>query len=234
MTTSSLSSQILLSWTSDQWHSLGIYDQPTQALIISLSDHPRPSEEIKDGLLQQYQGSVKTLINLTFDDLLQRLITLKYVGQDQEHFDLTAQLKAQLISVIDGTFGQKVPNPNTPEAKPTGEDEATPRSSVSESKYIDPLERISKADESIYTIRRLNQVLNALDGLTLMHKQLHESIQMDLSDFNRLLKKMSDFDLIRYEDQRIKLHFHGSKIIRLLRDERKKTLARIAERMRRE
>ena len=66
-----------------------------------------------------------------------------------------------------------------------------------------------------------------------MHQQLHESTQMNLADFNLLLRKMSDFDLIRYEDHRIKLHFHGSKIIRLLRDDRKKTLARIAERMRR-
>ena len=105
-------------------------------------------------------------------------------------------------------------------------------SHAEESKYIDPLDRISEKDESIYTIRRLNQVLNALDGFTLMYKQLHESTQMNPSDFNRLLQKMSEFDLIRQEDNLIKLHFHGSKVIRLLRDERKKTLARIAERMR--
>ena len=101
-----------------------------------------------------------------------------------------------------------------------------------ESKYVDPLDRISEKDESIFTIRRLNQILNALDGLTLMRKQLHESVQMSHADFGQLLDKMSAFDLIRCENNRIKLHFHGNKIVRLLRNERHKTLARIAERMR--
>ena len=235
MTTSSSSSQALLSWTSEQWHLLEIYDQPTQALITYLSDTPRPSEDIKDALLRQYQGGAQTLIQLTFDDLLQRLVTLQYVSQDQDVFDLTEVLREQINSIVEGRFDEEDPQDISDHSSIIFEDDLPSAPSTdSDQKYIDPLDRISTKDESIYTIRRLNQILNALDGLTLMHAQLRESVQMELSDFNRLLQKMSDFDLIRYEDHRIKLHFHGSKIIRLLRDERKKTLARIAERMRRE
>lgn len=98
--------------------------------------------------------------------------------------------------------------------------------------YVDPLDHISRAIESPFTIRRLDQILVYLDGLVLPREQVGELLKIPSADRDIVFDAMNRLGLTHQENEYIKLDFLGLRIARLTREERLKQLAVIASRLR--
>ena len=100
--------------------------------------------------------------------------------------------------------------------------------------FVDPMEHISKANESPFTIRRLDRILTSLDGIPLLTNRLAELLKVPLSEVEEVFTATDRLGLTLRTGDYIKLEFAGTKIARLPREERLKTLAIMASRLRRE
>lgn len=101
--------------------------------------------------------------------------------------------------------------------------------------YIDPLQHISKANETPFTIRRLDLILTSLDGLVIKQESFRELLKLNLVDFDLIFDATDRLDLTRRtDDGYIRLDFHGISLARQDRPKRLKALSMIASRLRRE
>ena len=101
--------------------------------------------------------------------------------------------------------------------------------------YIDPLKHISKANETPFTIRRLDLILTNLDGLVIKQESFRELLNLSLVDFELIFDATDRLGLTRRtDDGYVRLDFHGISLARQDRPKRLKALSMIASRLRRE
>ena len=101
--------------------------------------------------------------------------------------------------------------------------------------YIDPLQHISKGNETPFTIRRLDLILTNLDGLVIKQESFRELLNLNLHDFDLIFDATDRLGLTRRtDDGYVRLDFHGISLARQDRPKRLKALSMIASRFRRE
>ena len=100
--------------------------------------------------------------------------------------------------------------------------------------YVDPLNHISSAIETPFTIRRLDQIATYLDGVVLPREEVGEQLNIPLSERAMIFDATTRLGLTRQDGEYLKLDFLGVRIARMPRDERLKTLAMMASRLRSE
>ena len=215
-------------FTLKDWFSLGVYQDFQQLIIKSACAEAMIEHQIKQEIAQALEGPPQALFRLTCSELIDQLVDEEKVLRS----DGRVEVHPMWLEVITRYLGgHSDPFLIPQQEEPSSIDEKKTASSTRE--YVDPLSRISDEAETLFTTRRLDAALTALDGLTLLQDGLRQLLSMeDSTDFIRLLEAMETFELIRREGQYVKLDLHGNKVIRLARTERLKALGLIAKRMR--
>ena len=231
----------LLSTLDEQgWQDLQIYEDLQRWILIDLAKEALSETELKQHVLTRVQGTAAILFDLVFSDFLQLLIKQDLIVSTEDQLTLSDGFKEKVVSQISEIDSDERQSTLPSENSVTKETQITSTDSldehfVSKKNYVDPLTYISSGHkETLFTIRRLDRLLNALDGLTIQQNRLQEILNLPPSSLSRLLKQTNQMEMTRIDGQFIKLHWHGHKLVRLARQERLKTLGRIAARMRKE
>jgi hypothetical protein len=215
-------------FTLKDWFSLGVYQDFQQLIIKSAFADSMLEHQLKQEVSQTLEGSPQALFRLTCSELIDQLVDEEKVLRSDGKIAVHPIWLEVITRYLDG-HSDPFLIPQREEAPSREEKKIAP----STREYVDPLSRISDEVETLFTTRRLDAALTALDGLTLLQDGLRQLLSMENStDFTRLLESMETFELIRCEGQYVKLDLHGNKVIRLARPERLKALGLIAKRMR--
>ena len=230
--------------TREEWHSLRVYQDLYQLLLTLIHDeraHDLSSSEegeplhlddsaLRSRALERLSGPPKQLLKLTFEELIQQLIDARWIKRVDERLSLSYSFERRISRLLDGLDPFEVAQKTS--AKRSAE---APRRSEPELEYVDLFAHVSEEDDTLLTARHLEQVVAALDGLTLLVDGLYELISFsDDPRFPALLSTMERATLLKREGQYIKLELQGAQIAREERAERLKLLGVIAERMRRD
>lgn len=222
----------------EDWHDLGIYQDFYQNLLIEISQESQDEKILKDILINQFEGVKKTLFTLTAHELIDQLIEFKYCYRQESLIVLNPKWYKKVLQQQSLWVEQEQEQDQDEKTEAINEiliADSIVSDSEQTQEYLDPMSYLSDESESLFTANRLENVLNALDGLTLLEKQLNALLNLSTNeDFQHLINVMEHHELIRREAPFIRLNFHGNKVVRLNRSEKQKTLARLASRMRRE
>lgn len=229
------------------WQKLGLYQHFHQLLFITLlKQYPGPDKPTKESLTLQAKsdldGPVQKLFELTASEHIDHLIDTQWLTfEDGLLLPSTERVELLLTQISLSSDGQQVyltlDQPSTERADVIDLEPDIPTKRIKERTslpYVDPLEHISQANESPFTIRRLDRILTSLDGFPLLKDRLAELIRMPRGEVEEVFSATDRLGLTRQEGEYIKLEFSGTKIARLPREERLKTLAVMASRLRRE
>jgi hypothetical protein len=248
----------LISLNDEQWRELGLFQRFHQDLFKTYLQFMYLSEDTstmvchKEDLIETLQLSLdqklKTLFSLTASELIEELHSADWLNNTQGVIDIPLrrwhQLKDQLLSTEEGVIEiqQLRPKPSESELKAEltrkREEEKVAKRAERLKKsleYIDPLKHILEANETPFTIRRLDQILTSLDGIVLRQDSFRDLLRMGLEEYQVIFDATDRLGLTHQSDDGyIRLDFHGTSIARQARPKRLKTLSMIASRLRRE
>ena len=203
-------------------------------------------------LIDHTQKSIEPALNLLFTLTASELIdelchTDWFKSQDSGltlHPNRWYQLQKQVQVTTDGALQINTAIPNNLDsnvrARKSRQDEESITARRAERlkkslEYIDPLQHISKANETPFTIRRLDLILTSLDGLVIKQESFRELLNLNLHDFDLIFDATDRLGLTRRtDDGYVRLDFHGISLARQDRPKRLKALSMIASRFRRE
>jgi hypothetical protein len=244
----------------DEWHALRVYQDLYQLLLTQLHDggaeeweaqaqddetldsapegaipeastvHGLTEERLRERALSLLSGPERQLLELTFDELVQQLLDAQWVRRlSAGELALSRAFERRVHKVLAGV------NPfEEPKVKPKPKVERRKRDSEG-LEYVDVFTHISAENDTLITARHMEQIIAALDGVTLLRKSLHELVSFSKHpDYEALLSRMVGAQLIRYEDTFVRLDLQGAQIAREPRAQRFSLLAVIAERLRRD
>jgi hypothetical protein len=245
----------------DEWHALRVYQDLYQLLLTQLHDggvEEREAQEARDeeapdssaqasapeastvlGLTEErlreralslLSGPERQLLELTFDELVQQLLDAQWVRRlSHGELALSRAFERRVHKVLEGL------NPfDEPKVKAKPKVERRKRDDEG-LEYVDVFTHISAENDTIITARHMEQIITALDGVTLLRKSLYELVSFSKHpDYEALLSLMVGAQLIRYEDSFVRLDLQGAHIAREPRAQRFSLLAVIAERLRRD
>ena len=251
--------QQMLHLTDSEWIKLGVSQDFHQRILRAYfhyvahadgsSDHSTHPLLVDDLLLeieQNMTGAVKRLFKLTATIHIEQLSMGQWLMIEDRRLTLNAQREAYLKSRLyqDHTgkvsLHQELPVTDTlssDDLEPEVLDYPSNQVTVSDQAsltYVDPLDHISSAIGSPFTIRRLDQIVTYLDGVVLPREQVGEQLNIPLIERDPIFDATNRLGLTHQEDAYLKLDFSGVRIARMPRDERLKTLAMMASRLRSE
>ena len=212
----------------------------------TLSAHQVPMESILSSVESTLNGTVKNLFKLTGSSHVEQLVVSQWFTHEERYLVLHPQRLKELSRCIHQDDAGQIsvylvpPEPafdTDNSLDPTSADQLAGARIKSESpglNYVDPLDHISSDIESPFTIRRLDQIITYLDGVVLRREQVGEQLKIPLSKRDLIFDATNRLGLTHQEDDYLKLDFLGLRIARMPRDERLKTLAMMASRLRSE
>ena len=211
-----------------------------------LSAHQVPMEAILSSVEVTLNGALKRLFKLTASSHVEQLVEGQWLTHEDRHLVLHTQRLKELSRCIHQDDSGQVSVYSTPlepsfdtndSLDPTSPDQPArvhTKLEPTRLNYVDPLDHISSDIESPFTIRRLDQIVTYLDGVVLRREQVGEQLKIPISKRDLIFDATNRLGLTHQEDDYLKLDFLGLRIARLSRDERLKTLAMMASRLRSE
>ena len=223
----------------------------------SILDDSQPIHEfyntplLRSELLEQVNANLdpkqSLLFTLTGNELIDELGRTDWLSSQEEYVTLNTsrwyQLKKQVvlndhnelqITVLTSAHQATHTRQKTRREEETILEKRAERLKKS-LEYIDPLQHISKANETPFTIRRLDLILTSLDGLVVKQDSFRDLLNINPFEFETIFDATDRLGLTRRtEDGYIRLDFHGTSLARQERPKRLKALSMIASRLRRE
>ena len=248
----------LVSLTAEQWQKLGLFQALHRTLVNSYFQLTYLHEECPVGMCQKedlidkvnstLETNLRNLFSLTALDLIEELHSAEWLRHTQGMIELPDARWEQIINQVSySTSGEleirevhPIPTESERKAEMTKQREEAHLAKRAERlrkslEYIDPLQHISVANETPFTIRRLDQILTSLDGIVLRQDSFRDLLRMEESEYKLVFDATDRLGLTHQSDDGyIRLDFHGTSIARQPRTKRLKTLSMIASRLRRE
>ena len=225
------------------------FNQITQITLPeddNIYDYAVPVDRLLSDIEQNLEGTVKRLFKLTALTHIEQLSAGHWLTLEDRHLRLHVKRSAELQKIVqvDGTKivildqSHTLSETHSPTSSgPKGSEEISQRPSATQQatlNYVDPLNYISSEIESPFTIRRLDQIVTYLDGVVLPFEEVGEQLKIPISERKLVFDATNRLGLTHQESEYLKLDFLGVRIARLPREERLKTLAMMASRLRSE
>ena len=244
-----------------EWMMLGVSQDFHQRILLSFftqinhlktdeseltSPHHIPTEAILSDIEQSLTGTVKRLFKLTASTHVEQLVVGQwFMLEDRSltlHINRLSELQRRVYRDDAGDIRVHKESPASPiktsdsseSVGQTSEAQEMTEPTQSQLNYVDPLNHISSAIESPFTIRRLDQIITYLDGVVLPREQVGEQLNIPIAKRDLIFDATNRLGLTHQEGDYLKLDFLGVRIARMSRDERLKTLAMMASRLRSE
>jgi len=238
--------------TLEQWRALRVFQDYHQLLLTLLSEPPRGEPArvelkerdkgtrevlmwtqgaLRDAALEALPPPSRQLLALTFDETLSQILDAEWAFRAQGGLGVKPELLRRAQGVVSGVEPRRGAAPAAPSA--TAAPARRPKGSSLD--ILNPLEHISQEDDTHLTSRNLEQVVSALDGITLLLGDLRQLVLVGARPyFMSLVEAMERAALIRRDGDYVRLDVTGARISRLGRAERQSALGVIAERLRRD
>lgn len=235
--------------TLEHWRALRVFQDYHQLLLLLLSEPPRGEPVVvelkerdkgtrladlwspaalRDAALEALAPSPRQLLALTFEETLSQVVDAEWAFRVQGGVGLKPEFMRRALGLLSGAE----PGRPAAAAAPTA---PSRRATPSTLEILNPLEHISEEADTHLTARNLEQVVSALDGITLLLSDLRKLVSVGMKPFFvDLFEAMRRAELVREEGEYVRLDVTGARISRLPRAERQSALSVIAERLRRD
>ena len=248
----------LVSLNEEQWQKLGLFQSLHRTIMrtyfqLTYLNEDQvvercQKEELINTVKSTLEAQVKTLFSLTAVELIEELHSADWLTHTQGTIEIPekrwTQFKDQVLYTTSGDLEIRPIRPILSESERKAEvtkqrEEAQVAKRAERLRksleYIDPLQHISVANETPFTIRRLDQILTSLDGIVLRQDSFRDLLKMEEAEYTLVFDATDRLGLTHQSDDGyIRLDFHGTSIARQPRAKRLKTLSMIASRLRRE